>query len=174
MKYMDSYTKLAQFGRELLGMTSLEMGLPIISDYAKSVIHAERCSIFIYQPRINIAWSTLADGMEKIIVQADEGIVGQTIQEERPIIVNDTYNNEHFLKKVDHKSGYITSNIASVPIFNSMHKVIGVLQLLNKLEGEFDSDDTHFMTFFSHYISGYLELATLFREDEEKLLNLNS
>jgi len=173
MKYLDSYTKLAQFGRELLGITSLEMGLPIISEYAKSVIHADRCTIFIYQPRINIVWSTIADGMEKIIVQADEGIVGQTIQEEKAIIVNDTYNNEHFLKKIDHKSGYITSNIASVPIFNSMKEVIGVLQLLNKEGSEFDADDTRFMTFFAHYISGYLELATIFREDEEKLLSLN-
>ena len=166
MKYIDSYTKLAQFGRDLLGITSLELGLPIISEYAKQVIHADRCSIFVYQRNKNIVWSTLSDGIEKIILQADEGIVGRTIQEAVPIVVNDTYNNENFLKKIDHQSGYITSNIASIPIFNSVHHVIGVMQLLNKQEGDFDVDDIRFMTFFSHYISGYMELATLFRDDE--------
>ena len=168
MKEMDSYTKLAQFGRELLGITSLELGLPIISDYAKSVMHADRCSIFIYEKNKNIVWSTLSDGIEKITLQGDEGIVGQTIQNKEPIIVNDTYNNTNFLQKVDHKSGYVTSNIASVPIFDSMQKVIGVLQLLNKCEGDFNDKDTRFMIFFSHYISGYLELATIFREDEDE------
>ena len=173
MKYVESYAKLAEFGRQLLGVTSLEEGLPMIAEYAKNIINADRCTIFIYQKKINIVWSTLADGIEKIILRADEGIVGQTIREEKPIIVNDTYNNEHFLKKVDEKSGYVTNNIASVPIFDSMQHVIGVLQLLNKKDGEFDKEDARFMTFFAHYISGYLELATIFREDEESLLNLS-
>ena len=173
MKYVESYAKLAEFGRELLGVTSLEEGLPMIAEYAKNIIGADRCSIFIYQKRINVVWSTLADGIEKIVLRADEGIVGQTIKEQKAIIVNDTYNNEHFLKRVDEKSGYITHNIASVPIFDSMQHVIGVLQLLNKQDGDFDSEDTRFMTFFAHYISGYLELATIFRDDEETLLKLN-
>ena len=169
MKHVDSYMKLAQFGRELLNVTSLEQGLPIISNYAKNIIQADRCSIFIYQSSKNIVWSTLSDGIEKITLNADKGIVGQTIQKKKSIIVNDTYNNPHFLKMIDHQSGYITSNIASVPIFNSTHHIIGVLQLLNKEEGDFSTDDSRFMTFFAHYISGYLELATLFHVEDNKI-----
>ena len=39
------------------------------------------------------------------------------------------------------------------------------MELLNK-EGGFDAADTRFMTFFAHYISGYMELAALFHEDQ--------
>ncbi|MDX1295470.1 MAG: GAF domain-containing protein [Sulfurimonadaceae bacterium] len=170
MKDKSIYAKLANFGRELLDRVStLEQGLPMIADYAKEVITADRCSIYIYSPKTKMLWTTLADGIEKIMISADEGIAGSTLQEEKPVIVNNPYKDDRFLQKIDHQTGYITKNIASVPVFDSNRKVIGVLQLLNK-DGDFTEEDTRFMVFFAHYISGYLELATLFREDEAYLL----
>ena len=169
MKYISSYTKLANFGRELLDRTSLEQGLPIIADYAKDVIGAERCSIYIYRAAHNILWTTLADGVEKLVVDADKGIVGACIKEKKPVLVNAPYNDPRFNQEIDHKTGYLTKNVACVPIFNSTRQIIGVFQLLNKKEGEFDRDDANFMIFFAHFISGYLELASFFREDEEFL-----
>jgi GAF domain-containing protein len=59
---------------------------------------------------------------------------------------------------VDNKSGFVTQNIASIPVFDSSRKIIGVFQLLNK-EGGFTAEDSKFMIFFAHYISTYLELA---------------
>lgn len=167
MKYINSYTKLANFGRQLLDRTSLEQGLPVISNYAKELIGADRCSIYIYRAGPNILWTTLADGVEKLVIDADKGIVGACIKEKKPLIVNAPYNDARFNQEVDHKTGYLTHNIACVPIFSSARQVIGVFQLLNKKEKDFDKDDTNFMIFFAHFISGYLELASFFREDEE-------
>jgi len=96
-------------------------------------------------------------------------IVGHTIQVQKPVVVNDPYHDEHFMAKVDQKTGYVTKNIASIPIFDSNRYVIGVIQLLNKEGGDFDHDDVRFITFFAHYVSGYLELASLFRDDEVNL-----
>ena len=48
MKYIDTYRTLAEFGRKLLNKHTLVDALPIISAYAKDVIKAERCSIFLY------------------------------------------------------------------------------------------------------------------------------
>ena len=165
----EQYVKLAAFGRQLLErVKTLEQGLPMIADYAKEIIGADRCSIFVYNPHINMLWTTLADGVEKIMINADEGIAGNTLMEGEPVIVNEPYKDPRFLQKIDHKTGYMTRNIAAVPVFDSNRKVIGILQLLNK-EGGFSAQDTRFMVFFAHYISGYLELATLFREDEAYL-----
>ncbi len=161
MKYVNSYAKLASFGHTMLNQTSLERGLPMIAGYVKDVVQADRCSIFIYDQGHNKLWTTLADGIERVVIDANQGIVGATIQERKPLIVNDPYKDPRFFKGVDEKSGYITRNIASVPIFNSSRQIIGVLQLLNK-EDDFDREDTRFMVFFAHYISGYLELACLF------------
>lgn len=162
------YAKLADFGRELLMKTSLVDGLPLISEYAKDVIAAQRCSIFIYNQKEQSLWTTLADGIETITVDSSKGIIGYTLQERRALIVNDPYKHEHFLAQVDKDSGYITKNIITAPIFNSKRDIIGVLELLNKVGG-FDEEDLKFVLFFSHYISGFLELATLYSDTDKKV-----
>lgn len=169
---MTPHTKLATFGRELLQHNSIEEAIPLISAYAKELIGAARCSIYIFNPKLQVLWTTIADGVEKIMLNAEEGIVGQTVIEARSIIENDPYNNPRFQQKIDRRTGFVTENIASIPVFDSSKKVIGVLQLLNK-PGGFDEKDVRLMVFFAHYISGYLELSTFFKEDTEYLLNAN-
>jgi len=163
-----SYAKLAGFGRALLNRPSLEEGLPMISEYAKQVSGAERCSIFIYDPATETLWTTLADGTEKIMVHKDDGIVGHTLKEGKPLLVNDPYDDPRFLHSVDQKTGFVTHNIASIPIFNSARQIIGVFQLLNKPNG-FSREDARFMIFFAHYISAYLELAILYSGSRQTL-----
>jgi len=153
----NKYKKLSNFGKDLLAKASLLEGLPFISFNAKDIIGADRCSIFIYSLVENELWTTLSDGVEKIVIPFDMGIVGQTIRVRKPIMENDAYGNPNFLSDVDMKTGYYTQNILTAPIFNSQREIVGVLQLLNK-NGGFDKKDVEFITFFSHYISGFIEL----------------
>ena len=166
MKQIDTYSKLAEFGRELLNKKSLLEGLPLISKYVKDVISAQRCSIFIYDMPNRELWTTLADGIDRISVPYESGIVGHTIAEKKPIVENDAYSNPHFLKEIDEQTGYKTENLITAPIFNSKRQIIGVLELLNK-EGGFDSDDVKFMIFFAHYISGFLELTNIYLKEDK-------
>jgi len=167
MKHKDTYAKLAQFGRELLHKNSLVEGMPLISKYVKEVIHADRCSIFIYDLEKLELWTTMADGVEKIRVRADKGIVGHTLQERKPILENKPYENPYFLDEIDKETGYKTDNLITAPIFNSKRQIIGILELLNK-EGGFDTEDVKFMIFFAHYVSGFLELTTLYLKEEKE------
>jgi len=162
MQMEKQYEKLAHFGKELLDKTSLEEGLPLISDYAKEVIGAERCSIFIYNTENNTLWTTLADEVDKITISAYQGVAGYTIKEKKTLVVNDVKEYPLFLADIDEETGYVTKNIITAPVFNSQREIIGVLELLNK-EGDFTAKDEGFMVFFSHYISGYIELATLYQ-----------
>jgi len=165
-KYTKNYTKLAEFGRELLDKKSFVDGLPHISKYAKEIIQAQRCSIFMYNSSKNKLWTTLADDVERIIIDSDTGIVGETLRLKKPILENDVYSNPHFLASVDKSTGFKTTSIITAPIFNSQKEIQGILQLLNK-QGGFNNDDTKFMIFFAHYISGFLELINLYEESEE-------
>ena len=164
-KYASSYAKLADFGRELLYRKSLVEGLPHISKYAKEIIGADRCSIFMYDEKKHELWTTLSDGVEKIIVNSDSGLVGKTIKDKKPIVENNAYSNPEFLSDVDKDTGYRTKSIITAPIFDSSRNIIGVLQLLNK-DGGFDSEDSKFMIFFAHYISGFLELVNLYESEK--------
>jgi len=161
MKYANTYKTLANFGRELLEKKTLDEGLPLISKYTKDVIGAERCSIFIYNKQDHTFWTTIADGVDRIVIPSDKGLVGYTLKARKPVIANDAYSHPQFLSDVDKKTGYKTHNIITAPIFNSKREIIGVLQLLNK-EDDFDDEDTKFMIFFAHYISGFLELTHIY------------
>lgn len=168
MKHVDSYKKLAEFGRELLNRPSLEKGIPLITNYIKSVIEAERCSIFIFSKKTGLVWTIVADGSRRIILTTDQGLVGKCITSKKPLISNEPYKDENFYAEIDKKSGFVTKNIAVVPIFSSEESVLGALELLNK-PSDFDDEDLRFMKFFCGYISGYIELSLLF-EDETKYL----
>ena len=167
MKYVDSYIKLAKFGRELLDKKSLGEGLPHIAKYAKDVIDARRCSIYMYDKKNDELWTTLSDGIEKIVIPSEKGVAGRTLKDKKPIIVNDAYSDPDFLQDIDEETGYVTVNLITAPIFNSSREVIGVLQLLNK-DGNFDSEDIKFMVFFAHYVSGFLELIIKYKKAEKK------
>lgn len=160
--YQDAYQKIADFGREILRHPNLDEALPIITDYARNVLNVERCSIFLHNPEHKILWTKLSDGIERIVLQEDQGIAGHTFMMRESLIVNDPYNDNRFMSLIDEKSGFVTRNVACVPIYGSEKPPIGVFQVLNKIDGDFDAGDARFVTFFSHFISGYLELSSIF------------
>ena len=100
--------QLTSFDKKVLDKASYVEALEYISIHAKSMVGAERCSIFIYNRDENELSTTLADGTEKIIIPYDIGIVGQTIRVEKPLIENEPYDNANFLSDVDMKTGYYT------------------------------------------------------------------
>ena len=172
MKYANTYHALANFGRELLDKKTLSEGLPLISVYAKNIIGAQRCSIFINDEKSQELWTTISDGVEKIIVPSDQGLVGATLKAKQPIMTNDPYTHPDFLSDIDKKTGFDTKNVITAPIFSSKHNILGVLQLINK-SGDFDEEDKRFMVFFAHYIRGFLELTNIYLIEDEQLKREN-
>lgn len=165
MPNVNKYQTLAYFGRELLKKRSLEEGLPMIAHYVKDVIGTDRCSIFMYDARKQECWTILADGVKKITIPSDKGIVGHTLKEKKTIIVNDAYSHPCFLSNVDKESGYVTNNLITTPVFNSKREILGILELLNKKD-DFSDEDVKFMIFFAHFISGFLELTKSYMKNK--------
>ena len=148
--------QLTGFDKDLLNKASRLDGLHYIAAHAKSMVGAERCSIFVYNEKENELSTTLADGTEKIIIPYDIGIVGETIRVKRAIIENEPYDNPNFLADVDMQTGYYTQNILTAPIFNAQKEVIGTLQLLNKKDG-FGRKDVTTISSFAKSISSFIE-----------------
>jgi len=158
---MKKFNQIAEFGKKLMSMDLMENVLELIADEAKSLVHAERCSIFIVDKEDKILWTKLSDGIGRIVIGLDSGIVGATYHAKEPQIVNTPYDDERFLDSIDKKSGFITKNMITVPIFDSKREVMGIIQLLNKKNLDFNEDDLELLTFFANYVSGSLELVIL-------------
>ena len=158
---MKKVQQIAEFGQKLMALGDVENILELISSEAKRLINAQRCSIFIADKEDELLWTKLSDGIGRIVISLDAGIVGDTYMKAKPQLVNAPYDDPRFLPKIDKKSGYVTKNVIAVPIFNSKREVIGVIQLLNKLKYDFDEDDLETLTFFANYVSGSLELVLM-------------
>jgi len=155
------YTKLTTFGKKLMSLDDMQSVIELIAQEAKELVDAQRCSLFIVDKEENILWTKLSDGIGRIVIATDSGIVGDTYKTREPQLVNNPYEDERFLSSIDKKSGFTTKNMITVPIFNSKQEVMGVMQLLNKNRFEFDEKDVELLTFFANYVSGALELALL-------------
>ncbi|MDH4944317.1 GAF domain-containing protein [Sulfurimonas sp. C5] len=159
---MNKFNQIAAFGKELVKVENIEDSLELISKEAKTIVHADRCSIFIVDVAENILWTKLSDGIGgRIVISLDSGIVGDTYTKKEAQVVNNPYEDPRFLPSIDKKSGYKTKNIITIPIFNSKREIMGIMQLLNKSRFDFDENDLEVLTFFANYISGTLELVLL-------------
>ncbi len=161
---MKKFDQIAEFGQKLMTLKDMEHSLELISDEAKRLVDAQRCSIFIADKEDKMLWSKLSDGIGRIVVSLGSGLIGDTYSKKEPQVVNNPYEDERFLQNIDKKSGYTTKNMITVPIFDSKRNVMGIMQLLNKSRGNFDDSDLEMLTFFANYVSGSLELAILKEE----------
>jgi len=158
---MKKFNQIAEFGKKFMSMDNMENILELIAQEAKDLVNAQRCSIFIVDKEDNLLWTKLSDGIGRIVIGIDAGIVGATYESKEPQLVNNPYEDERFLPSIDKKSGFKTKNMITVPIFDSKRNVMGVMQLLNKEHSDFNDDDLELLTFFANYVSGSLELVLL-------------
>ena len=161
---MNKFNQIADFGKELASLDKSENALVLIGKEAKRLVGADRCSLFIVDKEDNILWTKLSDGIGRIVIGTDSGIVGDTYLKKEAQIVNTPYEDKRFLPHIDKRSGYTTRNILTVPIFNSKHEVMGIIQLLNKSHSDFETQDLETITFLANYVSGSLELIFMLEQ----------
>jgi GAF domain-containing protein len=158
---MRKFNQIAEFGKQLMALTEMDNVLDLISSEAKKLVNADRCSIFIVDNEDKMLWTKHSDGIGRIVISLDAGIVGDTYKKAEAQIVNAPYEDERFLPNIDKQSGYTTKNMLTVPIFNSARSVMGVMQLLNKSRFDFDEEDLEMLNFFANYVSGSIELVLM-------------
>ena len=106
-----------------------------------NLVGCDRVSIFLTNDEKTELWSLVAENETgdflDIQVPIGEGIVGQVAQIKKLIhIPTNVYTDPRakLVKVYDQKYHYRTENILALPILNKNRDVIGVIQLLNKLQ----------------------------------------
>jgi CheY-like chemotaxis protein len=111
---------------------------------AVRVMGADRSSIFLLDEERQELWSRVALGMgrREIRFPADRGIAGFVVKTGSLVNVPEPYDDPRFNPAIDRDSGYRTRSILCAPLRARGGRVIGALQVLNKLGGgPFTADD---------------------------------
>jgi signal transduction histidine kinase len=69
-----------------------------------------------------------------------QGIAGWVAQQVESAIVADVQNDPRFVPGSDEQAGFHTNSLLAVPL-RARDQVIGILEMVNKREGDFDGDD---------------------------------
>jgi PAS domain S-box-containing protein len=95
----------------------------------------------------------------------DKGIAGWVAREGRGAIVSDARKDWRFYPEIDRITGFATQSIACAPI-RSRGKIIGVMEALNPLEGQFDPDALLVLTGIGSLAGTAIRHAQLFERLE--------
>ncbi len=161
----EKLNRLMKLNSTLASDISFVKKINIVSETIKDIIKADRCTIFVYDSDTSSFWSAYIDGVDYIEVPDDKGIVSKVFKDKKTLIVNDTNSDPNFYSNIDESTGYHTETILAMPIMGYDNRCLGVIQLLNKLDGEggFNENDSKILKFAINHIATFVEL--LFREN---------
>lgn len=139
--------------------------LTTIMKLATRVVNCERASLYLLDEKTQELYFhvalELSEDVKKIRLKLGEGIAGICAKEGKSIISNNLENDTRHTKKIDEKSGYITRSLLTCPMI-IRGKVIGVVQAINKIDGEFDEVDKNNFEAFASQAAIAIENSRLF------------
>ena len=145
--------------------------LQVIMDKASRLMNADRSSLFVVDEERGELWSKIAQGLEvrEIRVPIGQGIAGQVAATAETVNIADAYADERFNQEVDRRTGYRTRSILCAPVVDVGGRVVAVLQILNRLDGEpFDEDDERLLGSFVGQIAIALRNAQQMEQIEAR------
>jgi phosphoserine phosphatase RsbU/P len=157
--------------RKLLNSTlRLEKILQIILETATKNLKADGGTVYLIDQKKKELWSKVFQGDLKVEIRLPigKGIAGHVAKTGKTIILKDAYKDPRFNPEVDKKSGYRTKTMLCTPMKDRKGKKIGVIQIVNKLNGYFSNDDVKFLDLLSLDACLAIENSRLFKEALEK------
>ncbi len=153
--------KLIEASKSINSTIDLDKLLGLILNAATKGIGADRGTVYLVDDLKGELWSKVAQGdkLAEIRLPIGKGIAGHVAKTGDVINIPDAYADPRFNPEVDKSTGYRTRNMLCMPLKNKDGKIIGVFQLLNKLEGSFDEGDVQFIEALSAHASVAIENA---------------
>lgn len=175
-------SSLVEVSNSVSDSLSLDVLLPRLMLVVTEALNADRGSLFLFDKETDELYSRVAlgDSIGEIRFPSHMGIAGMVFTKNEPALIPDAYADERFNQDVDRRTGYRTRNILCAPLKNKAHDTIGVTQVLNKNEGDFDGEDLALLEAMTSQAAAALENAQLFervqraQREEAKLLEITS
>ncbi|USQ13734.1 GAF domain-containing protein [Legionella lytica] len=141
------YMLLSQIYRDLAATSNLKEITKKLIDVTVDVIGCERGTIFLNDQKTNELYSFIAQGdlHFEIRILNDSGLAGWTFTNNEAVFLTDVDEDERHNKQVDKITGFQTRSILCVPLRNANNELIGVTQMLNKIDGDFSDSDVKFV-----------------------------
>jgi hypothetical protein len=156
---------LLRLGLDLHSERDLRTLLDRIWRELTRVLAAERSSLFLVSEEGDELYSVVAQESEEIRFPKGKGIAGAVAAKGEALLIPDAYADPRFNPEIDRKSGFRTRSILCVPLKNPRAEVVGVAQVLNRLDGQpFDGEDCLLLEALASMAAVAIETVLLYEE----------
>jgi signal transduction histidine kinase len=144
---------------------------------AIGVIGADAGSVLVYDNDTNSlvfqhVVGPVASGLigTRIDLTTESGIASNVFASGTTRISNDVYEESDHARSLDRRTGYESRSLITVPLRTRGGPVVGVMQLVNKLEGDFNADDAAVLEVMGSLLALATHNAVLAREAQMAII----
>ncbi len=160
------YKRLLVIAQDMMSTLDLNTLLNKITAASSELTNAQAASILLFDPiqqELFFRASThlKAPLLDDLRVPLDGSIAGDIIKSGKPMVIQDAQSDVRHHKGTGITSAFITENLLAVPMFVK-GQTMGVLEALNKIDGEFAESDQELLLALGAQAAVALENAQLF------------
>jgi signal transduction histidine kinase len=166
--HLEQYRRLIEISRDLASTLELDPLLNRIIEAARDISNTEAASILLYDDagkQLYFQAATNMDPLMRGLVVPMDSIAGWIVTNRQPVRIRDVDKDERYFKKVAKTVSFATKSIMGVPLITK-DKVVGVLEVLNKQEGEFSEADEDLLTVLGAQAAVAIENSRLFQQSD--------
>ena len=142
---------VAQALRTALEVIGAESGSILLADHqSEELVFRHSLGVSPVQTGTTIPWK--------------QGIAGDVFHSGQPIVIRDAKADPRHFTGIDELTGHVTHDLIALPLKRWEGEPIGVLEVLNKREGQLDEEDLAILTIISGIAASSIEQARLFQE----------
>jgi signal transduction histidine kinase len=155
---------LEDIGAALGSTLDLNELLSLLVSRVSEVVDAERSTLYLIDEATGELWSKVAQGEQviEIRLRLGDGLAGWVAQSGRSLNIKDAYLDPRFDSFWDRQTGFRTRSILCVPMKNHHGRTIGVVQVLNKRDGYFSTEDESLLSALASQAAVSVENSKLF------------
>ncbi len=163
---------LMQVSQIISAKLELRELLTVLARQCSWLLRADRTTVWLYDEDNEEIWTIVGEGLrDQIRMPLGVGIAGNVAKTLQTLNIADPYSHPLFNPDVDKRTGYKTKSILCMPLLNKRGELIGVYQVLNKLDHtHFTRADEELLAALSGSASVAIENARLY-EDQKKQFN---
>ncbi|MCD6486243.1 MAG: GAF domain-containing protein [Syntrophobacterales bacterium] len=158
---------LKQIGSALASSTfDIKQVLKYTMDMIKAVMNVEAGAVLFMREdglEFTVALNIDMETLQGIRIKTGQGVAGYVAVRGNAVIVNDIEKSSLFYPDVDEIVGFHTKAILCVPMI-SQGKIMGVIEVFNKMEGDFNAGDKQLLQSIASSVSVAIENANLYNE----------
>jgi len=158
---------LKQIGSALASSTfDIDKVLGYTMDMISAIMNVEAGSLLLMREdglEFTVALNLDITDLKGLRIKIGQGVAGYVAARGEAVIVNDVHKSSFFYPDVDNATGFHTKAVLCVPMI-LQGKVAGVIEVLNKMDGDFDSGDKQLLQSIASSVSVAIENANLYNE----------